>query len=206
MTRGIFFSFDGVDGAGKSTQMRLFCEWLNGQGRDVVICRDPGSTQLGETIRGLVLGRDGCAIGKHTELLLYMAARAQLVEEVIQPALEQGKIVVSDRFLVANVAYQAYAGGLDVDEAWSIGKFATRGIAPDITFVLDLPIELAWSRLNREHDRMEQRGPEFFKRVREGFLTEAARNKDRMLLVDASRAIEVIQTEIRTNAGRFLNH
>jgi dTMP kinase len=204
MTRGIFFSFDGVDGAGKSTQMQLFGEWLTQQKLDFVTCRDPGSTPLGEEIRNLVLRRDGCAIGKHSELLLYMAARAQLVEEVIQPALELGKIIVSDRFLLANVAYQAYAGGLDVEQAWDIGQFATSGVAPDLTFVLDLPVDVAWSRINRERDRMEQRGPEFLERVRQGFLTEAARQRSRTLLVDASQTIEEIQSKVRLGAERVL--
>ena len=204
MKRGIFFSFDGVDGAGKSTQMRHFCQWLTQAGHEVVTCRDPGSTPLGEAIRKLLLDRHDFAIGPRSEMLLYMAARAQLVEEIIRPALEQDQCVVSDRFLLANVAYQAYAGGLDVEQTWSIGEVATGGIKPELTFILDLPVEIAWSRLNRERDRMEQRGLDFLARVRQGFLSEAARQPNRMLVIDASRPIEAIQSEIQRAAEKFV--
>ena len=108
----MFFSFDGLDGVGKSTQMRLFCQWLEEQGRNVVVCRDPGSTPLGERVRALLLDSDDATpIGLRSEMLLYMAARAQLVDDIIRPALATGKDVVSDRFLLANIVYQGYAGG-----------------------------------------------------------------------------------------------
>src|SRR5436190_3268415 len=131
--QGIFFSFDGVDGVGKSTQMALFANWLTKQGHMVVTCRDPGGTEVGEAIRNLLLDRHDLQLSRMSEMLLYMAARAQLVEQVIQPALAAGKIVVSDRFLLANVVYQGHAGGLAVDELWALGKYITRGIEPNLT-------------------------------------------------------------------------
>src|SRR5690349_333301 len=123
----MFFSFDGLDGAGKSTQLDLFCRWLAEQGHQVTRCYDPGCTPLGETIRKILLENKTTAISRRSEMLLFMAARAQLVEEVIAPTLAAGNVVVSDRYLLANVVYQGYAGGLDVAELWQIGRVATHG-------------------------------------------------------------------------------
>src|SRR5437868_6589400 len=121
----MFFSFDGIDGVGKSTQLELFVQWLRESGRDVVSCRDPGSTELGEAIRKILLADFETPIARRSEMLLYMAARAQLVEQVIRPALARGQVVVCDRFLLANVVYQGYAGGLDVETLWNVGRVAT---------------------------------------------------------------------------------
>jgi len=193
----MFFSIDGGDGAGKSTQVSLFVEWLRGQGREVVTCRDPGSSRLGEAVRELVLNRSDLEIGRRAEMLLYMAARAQLTEELIRPALEAGKIVVSDRYLLANVVYQGHAGGLDVETLWRVGGVATGGVMPDLTIVLDVPPEIADARMQRERDRMEQQGDAFHGRVRQGFLVEAARQPDRIVVVDASQSLDQVQAAIR---------
>ncbi len=208
MQTGIFFSLDGIDGAGKSTQLALFCDWLRSQGRDVVTCRDPGSTKLGEAIRAILLDRHDLAIHRRCEMLLYMAARAQLVDEVIRPALSRGATVVSDRFLLANVVYQAHAGGLSEQETWEVGRIATGGLLPDLTVVLDLDVELACARLDRQRnhrDRMESQGTEFLSRVRRGFLTEAARQPERVVVVDASLPPETVQQQIRTIAQSQLS-
>jgi dTMP kinase len=199
----MFFSFDGIDGAGKSTQVRLFVERLRAGGIDVVECRDPGSTELGERIRGVLLASDsGVAISRRSEMLLYMAARAQLVEEVIRPALAAGKVVVSDRFLLANVVYQGHAGGLDARSIWAVGRVATDGILPDCVFVLDMVPEEADQRFNRPLDRMEQQGDEYRAKLRAGFLSEAAQSDGRIHVIDASRPVEVVQAEIwRIAAG-----
>ena len=151
----MFFAFDGLDGVGKTTQLELFCQWLAGRGHDVVRCVDPGSTPLGEKIRSMLLERHGMRIDPLAEMLLFMAARAQMVSEVIRPASAAGRTVVSDRFLLANVVYQGYARGLDVEEIWQIGRVATGGIAPDLTLVLDMPVDSASDRLARPLDRME---------------------------------------------------
>jgi dTMP kinase len=199
----MFFSFDGIDGAGKSTQMGLFCAWLGERGQSVVACRDPGSTPLGEAVRSLLLDRRDLAISRRAEAFLYMAARAQLVEQLIRPALDRGETVVCDRYLLANVVYQGHAGGLDVDELWRVGQLATGGLEPDLTFVLDIRPETAASRIERPLDRMESQGDDFRRRVREGFRIEAARRPDKVLLIDADRPIDVIQCEIRRAAERL---
>lgn len=197
----MFYSFDGIDGCGKSAQARLFADWLRQRGREVVACRDPGSTRLGEEVRQLLLDRDDLGISRRAEMLLYMAARAQLVEEVIKPALVAGKDVVSDRFLLANVVYQGHAGGLDLPALWQVGRVATDAVEPDLTFVLDIDTAEAAARLNRPLDRMERQGAVFFAALRAGYLAEAARHGERMLVVDAARSIEEIQAEIRQLAG-----
>lgn len=201
----MFISIDGGDGAGKTTQVALLCEWLRAGGREVVACRDPGSTRLGEAVRELVLNRNDLRIDRRSEMLLYMAARAQLVEEVIRPALDQGKTVVSDRYLLANVVYQGHAGGLDVKTLWEVGRVATGGLVPDLSIVLEIPPREAASRLRRELDRMEQQGDAFHARVRQGFLDEAKRQPERIVVVNAARSIEQVQADIRTVVGRFLN-
>ena len=157
----MFLSLDGVDGTGKTTQIGLLCDWLRSTGHDVVTCRDPGSTPLGEAIRHLLLNEHDLPIQRRSEMLLYMAARAQLVDEVIRPALAAGKTVVSDRYLLANVVYQGHAGGLDADEIWQVGAVATGGCLPDLTIVLDMPPAAAALRIDRPRDRMEQQGAAF---------------------------------------------
>src|SRR5690606_9390031 len=126
----MFFSFDGIDGVGKTTQIKRFCDWLRSHGLDPVTCRDPGTTQLGETLRNLVLDPNSPPIGSRSEMLIYMAARAQLVDDVIRPARQQGRVVVSDRFLLANVVYQGYGAGLDIDALWRVGEIAVAGCQP----------------------------------------------------------------------------
>jgi dTMP kinase len=201
----MFLTLDGIDGVGKSTQMKLLVEWLRGeQRRNVVTCRDPGSTQLGEAVRGILLGHHDTPVGMRSEMLLYMAARAQLVEEVIRPALAADKIVVSDRYLLANVVYQGYGGGLSVEELWSVGQVATGGLMPTRTLLLDMPAELAMRRLTGTPDRMEKRGVEFLSRVRDGFLAEAQRRPDEIAIVDASRSIDQIQADLRARVAEVL--
>ena len=193
----MFLSIDGGDGTGKSTQLDLLGQWLCQQGCDLVTCRDPGSTPLGEAVRGILLDRHDLHIHRRSEMLLYMAARTQMVEEVIRPSLEQGKTVLCDRYLLANVVYQGHAGGLDVAALWEVGRVATDGLMPDLTIVLDVPAETAVARIARPLDRMERQGAAFHARVREGFLTEAAQLPDKIVVVNAARSIEEVQADIR---------
>lgn len=201
----MFISFDGVDGAGKTTQIELFCQWLREAGHDVVQCRDPGSTPLGEAIRRILLDHHGTPISRRSEMLLYMAARAQLVEEVILPALARRQMVVSDRYLLANVVYQGYSGGLDVQTVWQVGEIATAGVMPDLTVVLDMPVEGAARRIERKLDRMEEQGEEFRARLRQGFLAEAARRPRNIAVVDADRPIDAVQADIRAVVAERLS-
>jgi len=200
----MFFSLDGIDGTGKSTQLARLADWLRSAGHEVVVCRDPGSTTLGEAIRNILLDSRQVPIARTSEMLLYMAARAQLVAEVISPALAAGKTVVCDRFLLANVVYQGHAGGLDVTVLWQIGRVATAGVEPDLTLLLDLPLEAAAARLDRPLDRMEQQGDAFRVRLREGFLQEAARRPDKIAVIDAAQTVEAVHADIRAAVERAL--
>jgi dTMP kinase len=201
----MFFTLDGIDGTGKSTQLALLADWLRSIGIEVVVCRDPGGTALGEAIRKILLDSRQVPIARTSEMLLYMAARAQLVAEVISPALAAGKTVVCDRFLLANVVYQGHAGGLDVETLWQIGRVATAGVEPDLTLLLDLPLEVAAARLDRPLDRMEQQGAAYRARLREGFLHEAARRPEGIVVVDAAQTVEAVHAEIRATVSRALN-
>jgi dTMP kinase len=201
---GLFISLDGLDGTGKSTQCRLLADWLRGRGLDVVACTDPGGTALGQQLRALLLeSRD--AMDLRCEALLFMASRAQLVAEVIRPALAAGRCVVSDRFILANVVYQGHAGGLDPDELWRIGRFSSGGIEPDRTFVLDLPVAQTLSRRKAHADRLERRGLDYHERVRAGFRAEAERQPERIRVVDAAQSIEQVQACIRQDVESFLS-
>jgi dTMP kinase len=201
----MFFSFDGVDGVGKSTQIELFCRWLEEQGHAVLCCRDPGSTQLGERLRELVLQDSGTPIARVSEMLLYMASRAQLVAQVIRPALAAGKTVISDRFLLANVVYQGYAGGLNVEQLWQVGEVATGGLHPDLTIVLDMDASAARNRrMEQTLDRMESQGLDFLRRVRDGFLEEARLARERIVVIDADRSASAVQEDVRLAVRNWL--
>lgn len=201
----VFFSFDGIDGGGKSTQLKLFCQWLAEQGCDPVVCRDPGSTAAGEQIRNLLLAADdSIAIGQRSEMLLYMAARAQLVDEIIRPALAAGRTVVSDRYLLANIVYQGYGNGFPVEVVRQVGAVAIDGVAPDCTFLLDLEPAVALARMGRQLDRVENRGTAYRERLRAGFLAEAVASNGKVHVIPADRQAEVIQGEIREIAAKVL--
>jgi dTMP kinase len=152
---------------------------------------------LGESIRGILLDSRDTPISRTAEMLLYMAARAQLVAEVIRPALAAGKTVLADRFLLANVVYQGHAGGLDVDELWRIGRTATAGIEPNLTIVLDMSPDAARARMTRPLDRMELEGAEFQRRLRQGFLAEAGRRPEQIVVIDAARDVSIVQADIQ---------
>ncbi len=199
----MFFAFEGIDATGKSTQIGLFVEWLREQGHDVVTCRDPGGTPTGEAIRTLLLD-PASEISPRCEALLYMAARAEMVDEVIRPALKADQVVVSDRFLLSNVVYQGHAGGIPVDELWQLGQFAVGGVTPDLIFLLDMPPEQAAKRLTRKLDRLEQRGREYQQRLRDGFLAEAARSPQQIVVIDAAQDIEQVQQAVRAAAAKVL--
>lgn len=202
--RGLFLTLEGPDGSGKTTQSARIADWLTERGLSVTSCRDPGGTRLGDRLRSVLLDRHDLAIGLRAEMLLYMASRAQLVEEVIRPALDAGHIVVSDRYLLSNVVYQGCAGGLDVDEIWAVGRAATGGLQPDLTIVLDVPVELAAARIGTPRDRIEDRPMSFRAAVRHGFL-ELARTPNRpIVVVDGAAPPEVVTERIRREVERVL--
>ena len=200
----MFFVFEGVDGAGKTTQLQLFAEWLNSLGHRVVTCQDPGSTQLGEEVRRLLLGSHQTPIHMRTEMMLFTTARTQLVEEIIKPALLVGQTVVLDRYILSTVVYQGHAGNLKPDDVWTVNRIATDGLLPDVTFVLDLDVQTASQRMGKSLDRMESRGAVYFEKVRQGFIHEAQRWPDRVELIDAAQSVSDMQAEIRQLASGYL--
>jgi dTMP kinase len=203
LPRGFFLSLDGLDGAGKSTQLRQLADWLRGEGRSVTECTDPGGTELGQAIRDLLLDFRQ-SMGVMSEALLFMASRAQLVAEVIRPALAASHVVLSDRFLLANVVYQGYGGGLDPEWLYALGLFGVAGVEPDLTFVLDLPIEEARTRSKSVQDRIERRPADYHQRIRDGFLEQARRRSNRIVVLDARQPAEAVQAALRAETRRRL--
>jgi dTMP kinase len=201
----MFFVFEGLDGAGKSTQLTLFNEWLIRRGHKTVVCKDPGSTQLGEELRGLLLQTHRIPIHVRCEMLMFAAARAQLVEEIIRPAIEVGKHVVCDRYIFSSIAYQGHGGGLDPAEIWKVNEITVAGLMPDLTLILDLPASIAARRMGTSLDRLENRGQPYFERVRRGFLAESARWPDRIEVVDADRPAADIQSDIQRIAQQYMD-
>lgn len=199
-----FLCLDGIDGAGKSTQLSRLADWLKSRGTEIITCRDPGSTAIGDALRKILLESKE-QIAPRTEMLLYMTARAQLVNEVISPALNAGKTILCDRFLLANVVYQGHAGGLKPELLWQVGEAAVNGVHPDCYFVLDLPAEIAFSRLKRGLDRMEQRGVAYMESVRQGFLREAKRQGERIEIVDANRSEDAIFEDLKSRLTKWLH-
>ncbi len=180
-----FLTLEGIDGSGKSSQLTLLAEWLRSLGLDVVTCRDPGSTAAGDAVRNILLHRQEIPLAATTEMFLYMAALAQLVAEVIQPALSRGAWVVSDRFLLSNIVYQGYAGGLSPGEVRQVGATATGGLEPDLVLWLDVDLATAAARMQRDLDRLESRGDEFRERLRAGYRAEALAKSQQIREVDA---------------------
>ncbi len=184
-----FIVLDGPDGCGKTTQTKLLTQWLTEQGADTVTFRDPGTTPIGEKIRQILLNPQHDAMSTRTELLLYMAARAQLWTEKISPALTQNKCVILDRWLSSTCAYQGYAGGFGMDKVIAIANDSLERTWPDLTVILDLDLKTASGRLNCDLDRMEQKPDSYHRKVRDGFLT-LAEKRDDFIVVDASGEIE----------------
>ena len=183
--RGRFLVFDGPDGSGKSTQFRRFSDAARAAGVDVVEVREPGGTAIGEKVRSILLDPANAEMTTRTEMLLYMASRAQLFEQRIAPAIAAGSLVLADRFVSSTLAYQGTAGGIDEREILAVGEVATGNRWPDLTVVFDVPTEVALRRLSPLLDRMEQKGAEFHSRVRAGYLAQASRWPGRYAVVDS---------------------
>lgn len=205
---GRFITFEGPEGSGKTTQMRLLAAWLEAQGRRVVMTREPGGTRIGDSIRALLLDPMHTEMRPETEILLFSAARAQIVGQVIRPHLAQGGIVLCDRFADSTLAYQGYGRQLDLAILRQITAFATGNLTPDLTICLDLPVEEGLRRKRRgdqaEWNRMEQETLAFHERVRRGFLALAAAEPTRWLVLDATQSVEEIQRQIREGLAAHL--
>ncbi|MFL6538189.1 MAG: dTMP kinase [Chthoniobacterales bacterium] len=203
MPRGVFITFEGTEGCGKSTQVERLAARLKNLGRTVVVTREPGGTPIGEQIRHLLkFAPEGDAMTAETELLLFEASRAQLVREVIQPQLAAGAIVISDRFFDSTTAYQGAARKLPADVVEQVNRFAVGDAMPDITFVIDVDVTTARNRLLRRvrpvnaPDRMEAEPTDFYERVAETYRDLAKREPQRVMLIDGSQSVEDVEAEI----------
>jgi dTMP kinase len=208
--RGLFITFEGIEGSGKSTIARAVLERFLQAGLECIMTREPGGNRISEMIREMLLDPENISIAPRTELLLYVASRAQLVDEVIRPALEQGVSVICDRFMDASVAYQGWARGLGEEMVVELNSFAVAGAVPDRTFLLDLEVgdgfergpEKRESEGQRSRDRLELEKMDFHEKVREGYLRIASREPRRILVIDATKSIEeVIETVLGNLRG-----
>jgi dTMP kinase len=203
---GLFVTFEGGDGSGKTTQAGLLESWLTEQGRGVVRTREPGGTDLGLELREIVLHRRG-HIAPRAEALLYAADRAQHVETLVRPALERGDVVVQDRYIDSSVAYQGAGRVLGGDEVRDLSRWAVEGLAPDLTVLLDLDEAAARSRLDASrttYDRLEAEAQDFHARVRAAFLAIAEAEPERVLVVDATQPVDAIAASVRARVETLL--
>jgi dTMP kinase len=201
--KGRFIVLDGPDGCGKSSQARMLTDWLRHAGVTTACFRDPGGTTIGEKIREILLSPAHAAMTTPTEVLLYMAARAQLWAEEIRPALVEDRCVVLDRWLSSTCAYQGFAGGFGVERVIAIARDSLERVWPDLTIILDVDLTTAAQRLKRELDRMERKGDGYHGRVREGFLKLAAGRPD-FAVVDATGSLEAVHKEVVAVVRRTL--
>jgi len=201
-----FIAVDGIDGVGKSTQIQVIANLLRRGQHDVLVTRDPGTSEIGAKIRQLLLETD-LTMHRRTEAILFMASRCEMVETVIRPALQTRTSVISDRFLLANVVYQSAAdaqSGVSPEMLWEMGSLANGGLRPDLTILLDMPAAAAIRRLDRPADRMESRGERYLEAVRQAFLDQLPRASEHTVVVDADRTIEQVADSIRAAVSDHL--
>lgn len=206
MNTGLFISFEGIDGVGKSTQLDLLAQFLKEQGREVCRTLEPGGTDLGREIRELLLHRKG-DVAPRAEALLFAADRAHHVATVVRPALERGEVVITDRYLDSSVAYQGSGRELGYDQVRDISLFAVGGLLPQLTVLLDLDAAKAAARRNKtgaEPDRIERAKGEYFENVRQAYLKLAAAEPERFLVIDAEQSVDDMQAVIRARVSELL--
>ncbi|MET4158840.1 dTMP kinase [Agromyces sp. PvR057] len=206
MTRGVFITLEGGDGTGKTTQSELLAAWLGERGREVVRTREPGGTDVGVEVREIVLHHRG-DIAPRAEALLYAADRAHHVATLVRPALERGDVVIQDRYIDSSVAYQGAGRVLDPEAVRGLSEWATEGLRPDLTVLLDLDAASARARLDgarTRYDRLEAEASEFHDRVRAAYLALAEREPERFLVLDASASVDAIQAQIRARVASLI--
>ncbi len=189
MSKGMFITFEGADGCGKSTQLSLLNEYLAKNGFKVLVTREPGAKGLGERLRDILLNYDG-EVSNRCESFLFLADRAQHIDTIVKPAIENGYIVLCDRHTDSTVAYQGYGRGLDIERINYLNDLATDGLKPNLTFVFDVDVDTSMSRVGSQKDRMESAGIEFFNKVRQGYLEIAKKEPDRVKVIDSTLPIE----------------
>jgi dTMP kinase len=208
MKPGVFISFEGGEGSGKSVQAKLLVQMLAQRGREVVLTREPGGTAAGERIREIVLHAQEIALSPEAQVLLYSTARAQNVREVIRPAIDAGKIVIADRFYDSTLAYQGYGHGVPLDQIRDVTRLACGALVPDRTFLLDIPVDIGLGRsgwrAQSKWDRFEVLDPAFHERVREGYLRLAAAEPRRWAVIKADRDEAQVAADVRRVIGELL--
>ncbi|AYQ57466.1 Thymidylate kinase [Bathymodiolus thermophilus thioautotrophic gill symbiont] len=199
MQKGKFITIDGVEGAGKSTQIDFICQYLTDKGINVVLTREPGGTEVGEKIRTLLLSNSTGKMHADTELMLMFAARNEHIQNKIIPTLNQGDWILSDRFTDASYAYQGGGRGLDIARIAQLEQWVLRSFAPDMTLLLDIPVDIGMRRVESrgEKDRIEQESLDFFNRVRNTYIARSEQYPERIKLIDASQNVENISNEIQ---------
>jgi len=200
---GLFITFEGVDGCGKTTQMKLLSEYLSKKGYEVILTREPGAKGLGEKIREILLHYDG-EVSSSAESFLFLADRAQNVDKIVNPAVNLGQIVLCDRHTDSTIAYQGYGRGVDIEELRMLNNLATGSKKPDLTFVFDIDIETSMLRVGKEKDRMESAGTVFFNKVRNGYLEIAKTEPERVKIIDATRDIDDIRNDVNAIVEEYL--
>lgn len=203
MQKGLFITFEGADGSGKTTQLNNVKSFLEQKGFDVVITREPGALDIGQKIRNILLHHDGI-VADRCEMFLFLADRAQHVETFIKPAIDEGKIILCDRHTDSTIAYQGYGRGQDINLLKDLNKIAINGLKPDLTLLFDVSTEVAQERVGSEKDRMESAGIEFHKKVRNGYLELQKQEPERIKMVNANNSIEEVFEETKAIVSKLI--
>lgn len=203
----MFITFEGLDFSGKSTQARLLHQWFKSHKKRSVLLREPGGSRISEKVREILLDKDHLEMTEITEFLLFSASRAQLVNEIIRPHLKKSTIVICDRYFDSSTAYQGYGGKVDIEKLLFVNDFAAGGLVPDITFLLDITPKAAFSRhasRGNAKDRMENKSPAFYNRVRQGFLEIAKQNRKRFVVLNSTDSVDEIHSQILSQVNKKL--
>ena len=195
MQKGLFITFEGCDGCGKTTQLELLAKYLQDKGYDVIKTREPGARGLGETLREILLNYDG-EVSSNCESFLFLADRAQHIDTIVKPAIDAGKIVLCDRHIDSTAAYQGYGRGLDIEQINYLNNIATSGLKPNLTLLFDVDTETSMARVGKNKDRMESAGIEFQEKVRRGYLELAKAEPKRIRVFDSRKTIEQLHQEV----------
>ena len=205
--KGIFFTFEGIDGSGKTTQIKKLASFLNILGLETIITREPGGTRIGDKIRDILLDNTNKGMSAKTEALLFLASRAELVGQVIKPAIENGKIIICDRFFDSTIVYQGIARNLGQKDMLDMSLWSTGGIVPDLTFLFSLNVDASENRLNKQkkkRDRMEHEENDFKQKIQSGYLKVAGNFKDRIIVIDAAADEDSIFKTVKENTLNIL--
>ena len=200
----MFITLDGIDGVGKSTQIERLISYLEQQGHETLLVRDPGTTEIGARLRQILLESD-LELHRRTEAMLFMASRCEMVETILRPAIAEGKTVVSDRFLLANVVYQSVGDKVSPDLLWQMGRLANGGLVPDLTILLDMPAQRSMERIGKETDRMESRGVDYMESVRQEFLQQLPHSSQSTAVINADQTPDDVTREMLASVAQVLS-